>query len=126
VNRRRFLSLLAATAPAALILPELLIPKRSFFLPPAEGWVAPTLGEQWLAWSEEIRPVSVLFTAATSALIRRPEIREWSSEGRVELLVPEEADAELRARMLSAFKEAPRMHPWTMISDLMPWVKHGD
>lgn len=34
MNRRSFLALL----PAALILPELLLPKRTFFLPPSGGW----------------------------------------------------------------------------------------
>jgi hypothetical protein len=34
MNRRNFLGLLAP----ALILPELLVPKRTFFLPPKGGW----------------------------------------------------------------------------------------
>lgn len=37
MNRRGFLSLLAPAA-ALIAVPELLIPKRSFFLPPAGGW----------------------------------------------------------------------------------------
>jgi hypothetical protein len=37
MNRRQLLGLLAA-APVALIVPELLVPKRTFFLPPAGGW----------------------------------------------------------------------------------------
>jgi hypothetical protein len=41
MNRRGFLSLLAP-AVALVIAPELLLPKRTFFLPPAGGWT--TLG----------------------------------------------------------------------------------
>jgi hypothetical protein len=37
MNRRGFLSLLAPAA-AALVAPELLVPKRSIFLPPSGGW----------------------------------------------------------------------------------------
>lgn len=38
MNRRGFLAALAAGVPAALILPELLLPQRTFFLPPTMGW----------------------------------------------------------------------------------------
>jgi hypothetical protein len=34
MNRRGFL----LTAPALLVLPELIVPKRTFFLPPMGGW----------------------------------------------------------------------------------------
>jgi len=37
ITRRLFLGL-AAGAAGALILPELIIPKRTFFLPPPGGW----------------------------------------------------------------------------------------
>jgi hypothetical protein len=37
MNRRNFISL-ATTAAGILLLPELLIPKRTFFLPPVGGW----------------------------------------------------------------------------------------
>jgi hypothetical protein len=40
ISRRGFLQGLLAAAPAALIVPELLIPTRTIFLPPAGGWVA--------------------------------------------------------------------------------------
>lgn len=45
MNRRSFVGLLAATLPAALIVPELWVPKRTFFLPPAGGWAHPSLTE---------------------------------------------------------------------------------
>jgi hypothetical protein len=38
MNRRKFLSFLGVGAAAAIIAPELLLPKRTFFLPPAKGW----------------------------------------------------------------------------------------
>lgn len=37
MNRRGFLSLLAPAA-ALIVAPELLIPRRTFFLPPTMGW----------------------------------------------------------------------------------------
>lgn len=37
MNRRGFLSLIAPAA-ALIVAPELFIPKRTFFLPPAGGW----------------------------------------------------------------------------------------
>jgi hypothetical protein len=37
VTRRKFLGILAG-ATAAIAVPELLIPKRTFFLPPLGGW----------------------------------------------------------------------------------------
>lgn len=37
MNRRGFLSLIAPAA-AALIVPQLLVPKRTIFLPPRGGW----------------------------------------------------------------------------------------
>lgn len=37
MNRRGFLSLLAPAA-ALIVAPELLIPRKTFFLPPAGGW----------------------------------------------------------------------------------------
>jgi len=37
ITRRLFLGL-AAGAAGALILPELIVPKRTFFLPPPGGW----------------------------------------------------------------------------------------
>lgn len=40
MNRRGFLTL-AGTAAAALAIPELWIPKRTFFLPPRGGWLPP-------------------------------------------------------------------------------------
>lgn len=41
MKRRDFIQLLASAVPAALILPELIVPKRTFFLPPAAGWLPP-------------------------------------------------------------------------------------
>ena len=38
MDRRKFLTLLGIAAPVALIVPELILPKRTFFLPPAGGW----------------------------------------------------------------------------------------
>ncbi|MDP9089176.1 MAG: hypothetical protein M3O26_10615 [Pseudomonadota bacterium] len=38
MNRRKFLALTALASSGALILPELIVPKRTFFLPPAAGW----------------------------------------------------------------------------------------
>jgi hypothetical protein len=43
MNRRSFLSLLAP-AGAALLAPDLLLPARSIFLPPAGGWPADIYG----------------------------------------------------------------------------------
>lgn len=37
MNRRGFLSLIAPAA-ALIVAPELLLPKRTFFLPPGGGW----------------------------------------------------------------------------------------
>lgn len=37
ITRRGFLTLIAPAA-GALLVPELLLPKRTFFLPPAGGW----------------------------------------------------------------------------------------
>lgn len=48
MNRRGFLTL---AAPAVLILPELLIPKRSFFLPPMGGW-ATEIPWSVMAWDD--------------------------------------------------------------------------
>jgi hypothetical protein len=42
VNRRGFLSLLAPAA-AALMVPELLVPKRTIFLPPRRRWTVDEL-----------------------------------------------------------------------------------
>lgn len=42
MNRRSFLSLIAPAA-ALIVAPELLLPKRTFFLPPAGGWGRSTL-----------------------------------------------------------------------------------
>lgn len=40
MNRRGFLGVLAG-ATTAIVVPELLLPKRTFFLPPAGGWGNP-------------------------------------------------------------------------------------
>lgn len=123
MNRRKFLGLIAAAAPAALILPELILPKRSFFLPPVGGWAQPSLAELWLDYANTIRPAGVIFTATTS-LIRLPMIYErgpWD----VELVVPEEIDAEFRARMLAAMKAPSDYVLRGTVASLMPWVERG-
>lgn len=120
MNRRGFLGLVAAAVPA-LILPELLLPKRTFFLPPAGGWAQPSLAEMWLNWAEDIRPAGVLMSASVSSFIRIPAVFERGL-GLVELVVPEETDAALRARMMKSFGEAPRMrYAGPVIADLFPW-----
>lgn len=123
MKRRAFLGLIAAAIPASLILPELLIPKRSFFLPPTGGWAQPSLADLWLSYAQEVRPAGVGVTAAMSTIIRSPEIQEYGPWG-VRLLVPEETDAELRARMMAALSEAPAAHKYRAgtFADLMPWV----
>jgi hypothetical protein len=121
VNRRDFLGLIASAVPAALVLPEMLIPKRTFFLPPTGGWAQPSLAQTWLEWSEQVRPPGVLMSAAVSSFIRIPAVFERPF-GIVELVVPEETDAELRARMLKSFREPPHMsYAGPVIADLFPW-----
>jgi hypothetical protein len=46
MNRRGFLSVLAGAA-AAIIVPELLVPKRTFFLPPVGGWDVGAFTSGW-------------------------------------------------------------------------------
>lgn len=122
MDRRGFLGLIASAVPAALILPELLLPTRTFFLPPAGGWAQPSLTEMWLNYANEIRPAGVLVTAAIS-LIRQPMIYE-RGPGHVELVMPEETDAALRARVLAALRKPPHSNSYGVtIADLMPWVE---
>jgi hypothetical protein len=125
MNRRHFLALIGATAPAALILPELLVPHRTFFLPPSGGW-APSLGDLWLDYVNLARPAGVEVTIRVDFIARKPAIVELNSIGRLELVLPEETDAELRDRMLARFK-APENVDWSRgayrgtLSTLMPW-----
>lgn len=126
MNRRNFLTLAAAAVPAALILPELLIPRRTFFMPPAGGWAQPSLTDLWLNYANLIRPAGLLVTATTSIVRRPPSIHE-RGPGHIELVVPEETDAELRTRMIDALNKFPPPlcgygYPMTY-SDLMPWVR---
>ncbi len=51
MNRRDFLRIASPLAAAGLILPELLLPKRTFFLPPTAGW-CPDI-QQWI--NEDMR-----------------------------------------------------------------------
>jgi hypothetical protein len=120
MNRRKFLGLLAA-APAALILPELLVPKRTFFLPPATGWAQPSLADMWLDYANEVRPAGVIVSAIQGVLIRRPEAR-IQGPGHIVLMVPEETDAEFRERMLEALKAPREFGSHGTMSALTPWV----
>lgn len=123
MKRRAFLGLLGAAASSALILPELWVPEKTFFLPPTGGWAQPSLADLWLSYAQEVRPAGVVVTAAMSTIIRSPEIQEYGTWG-VRLLVPEETDAEIRARMMAALSEAPAAHKYRAgtFADLMPWV----
>lgn len=56
MNRRGFLTLLAPAA-ALIVAPELLIPRKSFFLPPVGGWhgnmtATEVLNRMHKAWNE--------------------------------------------------------------------------
>jgi hypothetical protein len=51
MNRRSFLRTLALSAGGiALVGPELLVPKRTYFLPPAGGWAVGDVGWQMWRW----------------------------------------------------------------------------
>jgi hypothetical protein len=120
VNRRNFLSLIAAAAPAALIAPELILPKRTFFLPPAGGWAQPSLADIWLDFANDVRPAGVAVSVEVNWLIRKAAVYEVK-HGHVQLILPEETDAELRDRMLAAMK-APREYGSAgTLASLMPW-----
>lgn len=53
MNRRAFLLALSTAAAAGLIVPELVLPKRTFFLPPRGGWRSENY---WTAWDPENAP----------------------------------------------------------------------
>lgn len=122
VNRRGFLGLLAAAVPAALILPELLVPKRTFFLPPAGGLAQPSLAQLWLDYVNQIRPAGVLVTTSEVCMLRGPGIYE-RPYGHVELVVPEESDRELIARMRAALTKPPTLRNtfYPILADFYPW-----
>lgn len=121
MKRRAFLGLMAAV-PAALILPELLMPNRTFFLPPTGGWAQESLAQLWLDYANQVRPAGVLLRMVP-AMVRIPAVYESvGMHGCVDLIVPEETDAELRARMLSALKQTPKYSwPVPTLADFMPW-----
>jgi hypothetical protein len=123
MNRRKFLSLIAA-APAALILPELLLPKRSFFLPPAGGWTQPRLTEMWLDYADLVRPAYVAVNVVRLSTI--PEIRVVeTAPWLVTLEMPFAIDAETERRMRRALSQLPTYdHYHGTIASLMPWATH--
>jgi hypothetical protein len=124
MNRRNFLSLVGASA-AALIAPELLIPKRTFFLPPAGGWAQPSIASLWLDYVNQIRPAGILVTASACTL-RKPGVYE-RPYGHVELVVPEESDRELIARMRAALTQPPKLRNvfYPTMEDFYPWVERA-
>lgn len=122
MNRRGFLGLVAAAVPA-LILPELLVPKRTFFLPPAGGWAQPSLASMWLDYVNLIRTPGMLVTASeVSTSLVGPGIYE-RPYGRIELVLPEESDRELIARMRAALAKPPTLRNgfYPVMADLFPW-----
>lgn len=68
MNRRGFLSLLAPAA-AALIVPELLVPKRKIFLPPPGGWPNRIYGESWIDSALRMRGEAVDYAMGCDATV---------------------------------------------------------
>ena len=120
MNRRKFLGLIAA-APAALILPELLLPNRSFFLPPAGGWAQPHLTDMWLDYANLVRPAGIAVSIVRRSAI--PEIRVVpTAPGLVTLEMPFAIDAETERRMRRALSQPPTYdHYHGTLASLMPW-----
>lgn len=129
MNRRSFLTIAGLSA-AGLIVPELILPKRSFFLPPAGGWEQPSLAELWLNYARDIVPIGVeLRTALTDTKtpgvwegtipnIMFPAPEPWA----VVLEVGRNMDAATEWRMRRALLQKPSYSwPSATIADLKPW-----
>jgi hypothetical protein len=127
VNRRGFLGLIAAAAPAALIFPELIMPKRSVFLPPSTGWAQPSLADLWLRYAGEIVPAGVaVMLPHVGHELRVVEsfgnLGVFRYPGMVSLELPRDIDAATEWRMRRALSRRPTYHYPPVIADLTPWV----
>jgi hypothetical protein len=116
MNRRRFLSLLSA-APAALILPELLLPK-TFFLPPAGGWVQPSLAKLWYDYALKSVPVGV----AVQSYVDCPSTEIWELNGVAQLRLGTDIDAATERLMRAALTKEPDYSRPATLWSLVPWV----
>lgn len=118
LTRRQFL---AAALPAALILPELVVPNRTFFLPPAGGWVRPSLADLWLNYANRIRPCGIAVSTLTGV---RHFSKPWVGEaagGRVILSLPVEVDAETERKMRLALTMEPIYDGACTARHFIPW-----
>lgn len=124
MQRRAFLwGLLGATA--VIAVPELLLPPKSFFLPPAGGWAQKPLGDLWFEYAQRIRPVGVCvrlvhLTAWQPITKLAVGVRE-DFPGTVSLLLPSEICPDVERRMRHALIADQRMLLRPTIADFMPW-----
>lgn len=124
MNRRHFLTLAAAIAPVALLVPELWVPStRSIFLPPTGGWAQPSLAELWLAYANLVRPAGVLVRVRTG---KHAAISAYEDlvTGVLNLELGEDLDAATEARVRRSLLAAPAppRYPWNRLTDYMPWA----
>jgi hypothetical protein len=68
LSRRKFLGLVGAGAAALILPPELLLPRKTFFLPPTGGWAQPSLEQLWLDYARQVVPCGAYVTAISSTI----------------------------------------------------------
>jgi hypothetical protein len=78
MNRRGFLGFIVPTAAGLVIAPELLLPKRSFFLPPPDGWPNP-YAQAVTEWVSRSGP-SILLWTWPNALKPSFLMSDWATE----------------------------------------------
>lgn len=127
MNRRDFLTMAALAAPAALIVPELWTPTKTFFLPPRGGWAAPTVGDLWLRYADLVRPIGVALKLKTGASLVGISDNDSDNPGVVTLHLPDQLDPSVEARMRRVLTREPvpgyLNSVWGTVAFMMPWIE---
>lgn len=126
MNRRGFISMLAGAAGAPLV-PWRGLDEPSIFLPPAGGWAARSLGEMWLEYCEDVRPLGVLLQTKLTDEVGadgwelHDMFRSPLPPGVIELRVSPNLPRSTERLMRQSLLNRPAYSLPCVMSDLLPW-----
>lgn len=126
VNRRQFLFRAAPAAlGAAIAVEELLKPRATIFLPPRGGWGGRSLGQLWLDYANDVRPLGVAVSIVEDST--RYADSEYvileTMPGAIELHIGQQLTRATARRMRAALT-SERVHDGicaSAVTDLTPW-----
>jgi hypothetical protein len=120
VNRRQFLTGLAAATAGGVLFADLLPSSKTFFLPPQSGWAQRSLADLWLDYARQVVSCGVLTRIDLIPGHVHSLIEMTPGTVLLRLATDITADEERGMRDMLSRAPLPTRYP-PLMADLVPW-----